>query len=142
MFKNIDIDQSIKSAQTSLLIMILLTTFNVIGILFGTGLYLPYSAILPSAIAFFAIEYQLYILLFLILIILGFYVGVGLVARNKPIWYIGATTLYIIDTIAMFIWLFFFTNFNIVNMLDLIFHGWILYSLTKGSVAAYRKMVQ
>ncbi|MDD2371563.1 MAG: hypothetical protein PHQ32_06135 [Firmicutes bacterium] len=141
MFENIDIDQSLKSAQTSLLIMILLTTANAVGILFGTGFYLPYSAFLPSAIAQFAIEYNLYILLFLILIIIGFYVGVGLIARTNPIWYIGATAFYILDTVALFFYLFFFTDFNVVKMLELIFHGWILYSLTKGSVAAYRKLI-
>ncbi len=138
MFKNIDIDQSIKNAQTSLLIMILLTIVNVLGALFGLGLYLPYSAILPNTILFYASANQLYLFLLLIFIIIGLYIGVAILAKKNPIWYIGATTLYILDTIIFLILLF----SNRGNMFDVVFHAWILYSLFKGSVAAYRKMVQ
>lgn len=141
MFENIDIEKSLKNAQTSLLIMILLTIFNIIGMFFGTGLYVPYSAILPSVFAFFAIEYQQFVFLFLILIVIGFYVAAAWIAREKPIWYGGAFALYVIDTIVMFLWFLYFTNFNITTMLDIIFHGWILVSLFKGTLAAYKNMV-
>lgn len=138
MFKNIDIDQSLKNAQTSLLIMIVLTIVNVMGSLLGKGLYLPYSAILPNTILFYASANQMYLFILIVFILIGLYVGVAILARNNPIWYIGATTLYIIDSIVFLILLF---N-NRGNMFDVFFHAWILYSLTKGSVAAYRKMIQ
>lgn len=141
MFENIDIEKSLKNAQTSLLIMIILTIFNIFGMFFGTGLYVPYSAILPSVFAFIAIEYQLVVFIFLILLIIGFYVAVALIARKNPIWYGGAFALYVIDSIVMVFWFMYFTDFNIMTMLDVIFHGWILLSLFKGSVAAYKNMV-
>lgn len=141
MFENIDIEKSLKTAQTSLLIMILLTIFNVIGMFFGTGLYVPYSAILPSVFAFFALEYQVMVFIALILIVIGFYVAAAYIAQKKPIWYGGAFALYVIDSIVMFFWFFYFTEFNIMTMLDVIFHGWILVSLFNGTVAAYKNMV-
>lgn len=141
MFENIDIEKSLKTAQTSLLIMILLTIFNVIGMFFGTGLYVPYSAILPSVFAFFALEYQVMVFIALILIVIGFYVAVAYISQRKPIWYGGAFALYVIDSIVMLFWFFYFTDFNIMTMLDIIFHGWILLSLFKGTVAAYKNMV-
>lgn len=142
MFENIDIEKSLKTAQTSLLIMILLTIFNVIGIFFKTGLYVPYSAIMPSVFAFFALEYQVTAFIALILIVIGFYVAVAYIAQKKPIWYGGAFALYVIDSIVMILWFFYFAEFNIVTMLDIIFHGWILIALFKGSVAAYKKMIE
>jgi hypothetical protein len=141
MFENIDIEKSLKNAQTSLLIMILLTIFNVIGMFFATGLYVPYSAILPSVFAFFAIEYQLVVFVFLILLVIGFYVGAAYIAQKKPIWYGGAFALYVIDSIVMILWFFYFTEFSMMTMLDVIFHGWILLSLFKGTLAAYKNMV-
>lgn len=139
MFENIDIEKSLKTAQTSLLVMILLTIVNVAGLLIGGGLYLPYSAIIPYAIVFFSETITIEIITISLLFV-GFYVGVGVMSQNKPIWLIGALVMYTIDTLVLF---FFFFNygFDIVRILELLFHGWILISLFKGSVAAYKDMI-
>lgn len=139
MFENIDIEKSLKTAQTSLLIMILLTIVNVVGLFFDGGLYLPYSAIIPYAIIFFADTITIEIIIISLLFI-GFYVGVGVISQTKPIWFIGALLMYFIDSLIIFFY-FFIYGFDMVRILELLFHGWILVSLFKGTLAAYKKMV-
>ena len=142
MFKNIDLEQSIKNAQTSLVIMIVLTLINVIGMLFGSSFYLPYSAMLPAFLTNQAIINQLNTMYIFVVLVIALYSGIAVIARDKPIWYIGALLLYVIDTGLVIFLLFTRPSFNIIELMDVAFHGWILYSLTKGSVAAFRTMVE
>ena len=141
MFDNIDIERSLKNAQTSLLIMLLLTIFNVAGYFFTSGFYFPYSAIAPYVLTDIAFYYQLNVLYVVAAAIIAAYVAIGLVARSKPIWYIAAFILFTIDTIVLVAWLFLFLSFDIVYIMDIAFHIWVLVTLFKGSVAAYRQMI-
>lgn len=139
MFENLDIDKSLKNARMSLLIMIALTVLNIAGILIGTGTYLPYSAIIPYAIVFFSSNITVNTIIASSFFLL-FYGGVTYMSNKKEIWLIGALLMYLVDSLVM-IFFTFANGFEMMQTLELVFHGWILWTLLKGSVAAYRNLI-
>ena len=134
----------LKSAQYTLLIAVLFTVLNVVLLLIGTNRYFLYSATIPYYLTFFGYMFDHFTL--------GTYALTGLVLAAVPVaalalcwfmskkdsrWLKGALAIFVLDTAAM-VGLMLWTGQLSSSLLDIVFHVWMLISLTQGIKAAGR----
>ena len=134
----------LKSARYTLLIAVLFTVLNVVLLLIGTNRYFLYSATIPYYLTFFGYMFDHFTL--------GTYALTGLVLAAVPVaalalcwfmskkdsrWLKGALAIFVLDTAAM-VGLMLWTRQLSSSLLDIVFHVWMLISLTQGIKAAGR----
>lgn len=147
---NIPVDKSsaayrqnlVKSARSTLLVAVLFTVLNVVLLLIGSNRYFLYSATIPYYLTFFGYMFDHFTV--------GTYTLTGLTMAVVPIialalcyflskrdsrWLTGATVVFGLDTAAMAAMLLWSGDVG-ASLLDIIFHGWVLYSLIRGVKAA------
>ena len=137
----------LKSARYTLLIAVLFTVLNVVLLLIGTNRYFLYSATIPYYLTFFGFMFDHFTL--------GTYALTGLVMAAVPMaalalcwfmskkdsrWMKGALAIFVLDTAAM-VGLMLWARELTSSLLDIVFHVWMLISLTQGIKAAGRLKV-
>ena len=145
---------ALTTARFDLLAVVILTALNVFLILGNTGSYFLFSATVPYAIVDLGMLLcglyppELYegemaeIVLFdggviavfvaLALIILAVYLLLFFLSKRHPIALTVALVLFALDTLFMFVWF----GINLSMLLDLVFHGWLLFTTVRGILAA------
>lgn len=137
------LEKQIAISRSNLLLMTILTIVNIIAYWFNSSFILPYSAFLPYTIfdfgAYFAVEAQdpslFWIGLVLSALIIGIYFLGYFLSKHKPQWLTFMLAMYIFDTVVM---IFLFTSvflFSPIMIIDILFHGWVLYYLVIGVLA-------
>lgn len=134
----------VKSARSTLLIAVAFTVLNMVLLLIGSNRYFLYSATIPYYLTFFGYSFDYFTV--------GTYTLTGLTIAVVPVavltlsWYLSkkdhrwltaATVVFCLDTaamVAMMLW----TRDIGSSLLDIVFHGWVLYCLIRGVKAAGR----
>jgi len=137
------LSNAVRYARSTLIWIIGLTVVNIALFYFNMNVGFPYSVFSPwllgiRALSYLALE-DLPTALFnlsLVILILGAFLTVYLLALNKPKLLALAFAMYLVDTIYM-VWL----NLGYEGLewlVDLFFHLWVLYTLGFGAFAAFK----
>ncbi len=151
--KNIDknsreyLEGKVSNARHSLLAVILFTVINLGLLLADTGSYFVFSASVPYELTFFGavLTYQetgailgmyTYTALVISAIILAVYGLCWFFAKKKPLWYVVAFVMFVLDTVIMVL-----INLDYISeyIIDIVFHAYVLYELYQ-AIAANKKL--
>ncbi len=140
------------TARMNLLTVIAFTLINILMTLFGSMSYFCFSATLPYVLVLFGMintgrmpdeyydgavfepfgDWYFYIMLAIAAVLIVFYAVCWLLSKKHFAWLIAALCGMLIDTAAFFI----FYGFAVTMFLDILFHGWVIYYLIIGIIAA------
>ena len=146
---------SIRNTRRTLLSIIIFTAINIVLSIVKVNGYFLFSAFIPYMLttwgmffsglypASYYAEYEIeplgagvfVIFLAIALVILLLYFFSWLFSKKKMGWFIFALVFFALDTAAMF----FVEGFHVENILDIIFHVWVIISLSMG-IRAYVKL--
>ena len=161
LFGNVSMDpkmerQSLNSkynaARMNLLLVVVFTVVNIVMMMANTSNYFLFSASIPYLFAMYGVIYSgimpddfyadpsfdgfvflgdefFYITIAIAVLILAAYMLCWFFSKKKPVWITVALVLFIIDTVVTVLFLGLFT------IIDLIFHGWVIWSLVSGILA-------
>lgn len=144
-----------KNSRSNLLLVVAFTVINVVLLITNSNTYFLFSAYIPYAIADFGMlfcgkypaEYYVGELAgtdFLPSSAFGMFVAIAAVVvclyllcwifskKNRMGWLIFALVIFVIDTLGMLA----FLGFDLSNIVDMIFHAWVIVSLVMGIIAA------
>ena len=132
-------------ARSNLLAVIIFTIINLFLTFFNTGVNFLFSATLPQVIfeifkgANFEIESNILLIIGLILaiIIIIPYFIFWILAKRIRVFILVALIYFSIDS-GILLFFIFSTEFDVLFLLDIAFHGWILYYLINGVKAWYK----
>lgn len=151
------LEKRINSARSNLLLVVVFTIINIFLLVFKSETYFLFSAFIPYGLVSFGmilcgmfptsfyeeifaksdfLDPSVFaIFLVIALVIVALYLLSFLLSKNnKPGWLIFALILFAIDTIVMFA----FTGFSFDSIIDILFHGWVLLSLSLGVNASIK----
>jgi hypothetical protein len=132
--------QPIQSARYSLVFVIILTLVNIVlyllksNITFTLSAFIPYFAVITGNDLFVSTGSSIYLLgCYLIAITaLSIYIFAWFASRSRYGWFIGILVFYILDTVFM---VYKRPNLQPTDlMIDLILHGFVIYTLFKASL--------
>lgn len=146
-----------KNSVSNLLAVMAFSLINIILLVIQSDTYFLFSAFIPYALAYYGMyfcgmypeEYysdvpdaEFFDKSFLVItlvaaavVILLYFISWFFAKKKKVGWLIFALVLFCIDTVAMFV----FTGFNMDAIIDIIFHGWVIFSLVNG-IVTYNKL--
>ncbi len=120
-----------KNAQGSLLSVALLTLVNIALVAFGASLYFPFSATCPFLLAAVMKANEVALILFLIpLLMAATYLLFRVLSNRSYKWMYVAFGFLVIDSLVC-VWWSCVSGFA-DNIIDLLFHVWIMWSLCSG----------
>lgn len=151
MMNNVTVDKKsnvyrqnlLKAARTNLLVAVLFTVLNVVMLLARTNRYFLFSMTLPYWLTFFGYTFDYFQV--------GTYTYTGLtlaalpvvaaalcwfMSKKRHLWLWGGTIVFGLDTVAMLAMIIWSGDFASM-IIDIVFHGWVLYTLIHGLVAVY-----
>ena len=145
------------SGVANLLAVVGFSLVNVVLLVLNSNTYFLFSACIPYVLADFGMAFcglypeeyyydfadtefldKSFLVLMLALaavVILLFFICWFFARKKKVGWLIFALVLFAIDTVAMF----YFYGFSADNIMDIVFHAWVLFSLGN-SIFAYKKL--
>ena len=126
-----------KRSRDNLLLMIIFTIVNLLLIYFNSDFYLLFSATIPTIGLAVGIELGnafLWIGAIFAIVLVGFYLGCWAFSKKIRILILLAFIFFTIDT-ALLIVLMLIVEFDVMMLIDLAFHIWILYYLYHGAMA-------
>lgn len=128
----------VKTARTNLWVALAFTVLNVVMILTGSNQYFLFSMTLPYYLTFFGYVFDY--------LTVGTYTLTGLTLAVVPVlalalcaymskrssrWLVGSTVVFGLDTVAMLALLLWSGDVGAM-VVDIIFHGWVLFCLVRG----------
>ncbi len=132
----------VKAARTNLLVAVAFTVLNLVMLLIGSNRYFLFSMTLPYYLTFFGYTFDFfrvdtytYTGLILALVPLAAAGVCWFMSKKDNRWLWGGTVVFGLDTVAMLamiIW----SNDTSGMIIDIVFHGWVLYTLIRGLIAA------
>ncbi len=146
-------------ARINLLLVVLLTTLNMILLVSGSDSYYLFSASIPYTITsltkyicgmyppeqyaqdgIYTVDFfdpsLFYIVLAVSIVIIGLYLLAYFLSKNQKVgWLIFALVFFVIDTA----WLIFYVGDIVAILMDILFHIWVIFSLSMG-IYAYVKL--
>ena len=143
------------SARHNILLVLLFTAVNIILLVANSNTYFLFSAFVPYAIVDLAMflcgkypaeiygdlsEYEFFgtsvlvIAVVLAAVICGLYLLCWLLSKKGRVaWLIVALSLFVLDTLLMLL-----NGIGADSIIDVIFHGWVILSLSLGTVAHFK----
>ena len=158
MFNNMGFDPKVQrsmlmskynAARMNLLLVVAFTAINLVMLATGSGSYFLFSATVPYIITvigmmmcgmlpeefyegmegiFFIDESFFYITLAISVLILALYLLCWIFSKKKSVWLTIALVLFAIDTVVMFL----YYGIALDMILDIVFHGWVIWILVSG----------
>jgi len=151
------LEQKFTRSRYDLLLLVAFTLLNIVMLLLKSDTYLLFAASIPYYLVFYGMlftgkfpadwyggeieEYTIFnntffvITLILALVCLVFYVSFWYFSRKGGAgWLITALVFVVLDTVGMFL----LVNFDPSMLLDVLFHGWIIFELAVGVSSAKR----
>ena len=125
-----------KIARSNLLLMLVLTTINIVLMYFESDTYLLFSATVPTFLAIFGFAWEAYGLIVIVGVILLLYLLCWIFSKRHYAWMIVAAVLFAIDTIVMVY--FYIGAFDASMILDFVIHAWVMYYLILGIVSGIK----
>ncbi len=134
----------IQSGRGNLLLMAVLTVANIVLMLIEAGFNFPFSALLPQIAVSFAQEFSLYyleteeIICYVIAAVpILLFLLCWFLSEKRPDWLWLGLILFLLDTgVLAYLSI---TEFAVSDIIDLLFHAWVLFYLVRG-VAAIHKL--
>jgi len=131
-----------KNARTNLLMVVVFTTVNLILAAFNAGIYMLFSATIPQLIfetgRIVAEELEingiLIIGLVIAILIISLYFICWLLTKRSRVFILVALIFFSIDSL-LFLFLTLAAEFEISFLLDIAFHGWVMFYLINGTIA-------
>lgn len=137
-------EKLLKTARYNLLVAIVFTVMNLIGLLVGGGSYYLFSTTIAYYLTFFGYVFDHYTLstytftgLTMAVVPLAAFMLCWFMSRKDSRWLTGATVLFGVDTLALVLLIWWTEDFA-GALWDIVFHGWALYSLIRGVLAAQK----
>lgn len=146
-------EQKYKASRMNLLLVIIMTAINLILLIINADRYFLFSAFIPYYTAFvgmvlcgrFPEEYYeevgeftffgnyvfIILLIVAILLTLLYLLAFFLSSKRRVGWIIFALSFFVLDTIGMLV----IQGIALDSILDIVFHGWVIFDLTMGIVA-------
>lgn len=145
-----------RNARMNLLLVVIFTVVNILLLAAGRDTFFLFSAYVPYMLTIWGMLYcglfpaaygteyaalqilnKPYFAVFaaVVLMILAAYVLCWLFSKNKIGWLIAALALFSVDTVLMLV----FAGVKADNLVDIVFHAWVIVSLSMG-VRAYYKL--
>ena len=143
-------------ARNNIMLVLAFTLVNSVLLFIGSDSYFLFSAAIPYYMTMFGLLYTgrmpaeyyegvegfvpdpdvvLYIYLAIAVAILAVYLLTWYLSKKHGYgWLVAALVLFVADTAAMF----YLTDFSEDMILDVVFHGWVIISLTSGIFAALK----
>lgn len=149
-------EQAVRGARGTLIAVLLFTVINIVLVAFKANVYFLFSAYIPYMISILGMIYcglypaefyseegmgQLFarpvIAVFLVIAaaILAQYLISWILSKKWGGWLIFALVVFSLDTAAMLL----LSDIQLESILDIIFHGWVIFSLSRG-VWGYAKL--
>lgn len=132
----------VSSARYNLLAVLIFTAVNLVMLLTGSDSYFLFSATLPYYLTYFGYMFDHFILstftltgLVMAAVFLGGVLLCWLLSKKHSSWFIVGLVLMGIDALAMVV-LMLLTGSFMEWLLDIVFHGWVIFSLSRGIAAA------
>ena len=130
--------QQFKAARSNLLLMVIFTVVNIVLLYTGSESMLLFSASIPYilvAMGVFGGNFELFVFGMIVSVVLiVLYFLCWLLSKKHPGWLIVALVLFILDILAM-VGLFLLAE-EASGIVDVLFHGWVLYYLIIGIISA------
>lgn len=131
-----------KRSRDNLMLMIVFTVINLLLLLFQSDFYLLFSATVPTltlaigqyASADIGSNIPLWITSFIAVAIVGFYIACWAFSKKARLLILIAFIFFSIDTFILLV-LMLVVEFDLMMLVDLAFHFWILYYLYHGAMA-------
>lgn len=150
-------EQKYKSSRMNLLMVVILTAINLVLLVTNANSYFLFSAFIPYFIAsmgmllcgrypqeFYEGEFEelvffndtvFIVLLVIAIVITSFYLLAWFLSnKNRVGWLIFALVFFVVDTLGMFV----LNGASFEGILDILFHAWVIYDLSRGIVAYYK----
>lgn len=146
-----------RNSRFNLLLLVAFTLVNIILIVTGSDMYFLFSATVPYYLAFFGmlltghlpdavpegqkVEFLpdsfLVVMLVIAAVILLLYLLFFFLSKKHFGFLIAALAFFAIDCIYM-LYTVFSTGFEVSSLIDIAFHGWVLYYLISGVIAGVK----
>lgn len=138
-----------KGSRNNLLVVLIFTSINLISLVTGGNSYWLFSASVPYYMTAFGMGFDAGVqgsaepmvgtftitALVISVVILVAYLLCWIFAKKHHGWLIAAMVMFALDTLAMLA-LIVLLQINIADIiLDIVFHGWVLFSLVRGVIA-------
>ena len=148
------LENTVKGARSNSLIVLAFTVINILLLVSNANSYFLFSAYVPYGLVDYGMFYggmyplEVYgeylseisflgtgffaVMIAIAAVILVLYVLCWVFAKKNPkAWLIAALVLFCVDTAVLLLWL----EFSADLILDYVFHGWVIVSLSRGLVA-------
>ena len=126
--------QKYQGARANLLMMILFTLVNIVIAFTPANVMMLFSATVPYYAVIFGLEDPTKLLLvpciLVAVIVLVVYFLCWLLSKRSPVWMIIALAMFALDSAALIGLCIMTQDFS--GILDIIFHGWVLFYLISG----------
>ena len=133
----------INGGRYSLLLILIFTVVNLLMVLLDTDRYFLFSASVPYYLTLFGKAMDngfsdgawdvtgTYTITALVvsLVILALYFLCWLLSRKRTGWMTGALALFVLDTVALVLFSYVLYGSPMVNVMDILLHGWALWEL-------------
>ena len=135
--------KSIQSGRVNTLLMLGLTVLNIVLTLIEADLNFPFSALLPQIAVSFAQESSYYfgaaetaIWYGIAVIPIALFLVSLLLSVKRPGWLWLSLILFLLDTgVLAYLAIL---EFAVSDIIDLLFHAWVLFYLVRGVIAIYK----
>ena len=149
-------EQAVKSARVTLISVLVFTLINIVLVVCKSSVYFLFSAYIPYMMSvlgmiycgFYPAEFygeeemeqlfdkpMLAVFLIIAAAILGQYLLSWFLSKKHGGWLIFALVVFSVDTLAMFL----LSDLQLDSILDIVFHGWVIFSLSRG-IWGYSKL--
>lgn len=144
-----------RNSRFNLLLLVAFTLVNIIFVITKSDLYFLFSATVPYYLAVYGLFWTghlpdavpkgqkidilpdsfLVVMLVIAAVILLLYLLFFFLSKKHPAFLIAALVFFAIDCIYM-LYTVFSTGFEVSSLIDIAFHGWVLYYLISGVIAS------
>ncbi len=137
--------KNIASSRINLLMVIVFTVVNIILLLTEADTYFLFSASVPYYLTLFGLIFDMgegfalvigtYTITALVIsaVILAMYLVCWLLSKKNKVWFIVATVLFAVDTLALVV---LSLDELSASIIDLVFHGWVMVSLIQAVISS------
>lgn len=139
------LQKQMAGARSSLLVVLIFTVVNLAMLLLDSNTYFLFSASVPYYMTAFAMGMDIgmgvegigtftLVSLGISVLILVWYLVCWLLSKKRPGWFVAALVAFILDTLAL-AGLSVALDMLTDNVMDFVFHGWVIVSLVQGIIA-------
>ena len=143
------LEKNLTSGRQSLLLVLVFTVVNLVMVILDSGTYFLFSASLPYYLTMYGKGIDngfvngawdvtgRYTITGLVVsaVVLGLFLLCWIFSKKRSGWLVAALVLFILDTLALLVFTFTIVNDPAGNIMDFVFHAYVIGSLIHGILA-------